>query len=89
MYLRVILFIFLMISPLFASITDDLLKLSEMYKQGLLTKDEFNKAKSILLEIDSIESSASDNTKKKETTVKKKITKKNLKLHIKKNSLVI
>ena len=56
MYLRVILFIFLMISPLFASITDDLLKLSEMYKQGLLTKDEFNKAKSILLEIDSIES---------------------------------
>ena len=65
MYLRVILFIFLMISPLFASITDDLLKLSEMYKQGLLTKDEFNKAKSILLEIDSIESSTTDNTKKK------------------------
>ena len=76
MYLRVILFIFLMISPLFASITDDLLKLSEMYKQGLLTKDEFNKAKSILLEIDSIESSTTDNTKKKETNVKKKITKK-------------
>ena len=84
MYLRVILFIFLMISPLFASITDDLLKLSEMYKQGLLTKDEFNKAKSILLEIDSIESSTTDNTKKKETTVKKKITKKKSKTSDKK-----
>ena len=54
MILRVILFVVFLIFSSFASITDDLFKLTEMYKQGLLTKEEFSKAKSILLEIDNI-----------------------------------
>lgn len=51
--------IFSFISPLNASITDDLLKLSKMYNEGLLSKQEFEKAKSILLEIESIQTSES------------------------------
>lgn len=55
MFLRVTLFVLFLISSSFASITDDLLKLTEMFQQGLLTKEEFTKAKSILLEIEDIE----------------------------------
>ena len=51
--------IFSFISPLNASITDDLLKLSKMYNEGLLSKQEFEKAKSILLEIETIQTSES------------------------------
>ena len=51
--------IFSFILPLNASITDDLLKLSKMYNEGLLSKQEFEKAKSILLEIETIQTSES------------------------------
>jgi len=51
--------IFSFISPLNASITVDLLKLSKMYNEGLLSKQEFEKAKSILLEIETIQTSES------------------------------
>ena len=51
--------IFSFILPLNASITDDLLKLSKMYNDGLLSKQEFEKAKSILLEIETIQTSES------------------------------
>ena len=76
--LKVILFISFLISSSFASITDDLLKLTEMYQQGLLTKEEFSKAKSILLEIENIE---------KEEQTNKKISKKKDKKSIKKNKI--
>ena len=54
MILRILFFLIFFISNALASITDDLLKLSDMYQQGLLTKDEFTKAKSILLQIEEI-----------------------------------
>lgn len=81
MFLRVTLFVLFLISSSFASITDDLLKLTEMFQQGLLTKEEFTKAKSILLEIEDIEKiekSQNKITKKKDKKPlkKKKITKK-------------
>ena len=78
MILRVILFVVFLIFSSFASITDDLFKLTEMYKQGLLTKEEFSKAKSILLEIDNIEKEEKSNTK---------ITKKKDKKSVKKNKI--
>ena len=65
--------IFSFISPLNASITDDLLKLSKMYNEGLLSKQEFEKAKSILLEIETIQTSES---KKDDIKNIPKITKK-------------
>tara|TARA_A100001011_G_C14057037_1_gene734492 strand:+ start:591 stop:860 length:270 start_codon:yes stop_codon:yes gene_type:complete len=74
MILRVILFLVFLISSSFSSITDDLLKLTEMYQQGLLTKEEFTKAKSILLEIEDIEKvekSQNKITKKNEKKLRK------------------
>ncbi len=81
MILRILFFLILFTTNALASITDDLLKLSEMYQQGLLTKDEFTKAKSILLEIEEIEKeekSESKITKKKDNKpkIKNKIVKK-------------
>ena len=53
----IFLFLFLFFIPsINASITDDLMKLSKMYNDGLLSKKEFDKAKSILLEIENIQS---------------------------------
>ena len=52
--IKYIIIILLICTKLFASITDELTKLSDMYKEGLLTKEEFTKAKSILLEIEEI-----------------------------------
>ena len=52
-----ILFFFIICFSVSASITDELIKLSDMYKQGLLTETEFKKAKSILLEIQEIDNS--------------------------------
>ena len=34
------------------TITDQLVKLSDLYTKGLITKDEFNKAKSIILKME-------------------------------------
>ena len=51
---RAVLIFYLLIGISTANITDELLKLSEMYKEGLLSEDEFKKAKSILLEINEI-----------------------------------
>lgn len=78
MILRILFFLIFFISNALASITDDLLKLSDMYQQGLLTKDEFTKAKSILLQIEEIEKEEKleeNITKKKD---KKPITKKKI-----------
>lgn len=50
-----ILIILFFVTPLMASVADDLLKLSKMYNDGLLSKKEFEKAKSILLEIETIQ----------------------------------
>tara|TARA_B100000767_G_C19365184_1_gene369555 strand:- start:210 stop:479 length:270 start_codon:yes stop_codon:yes gene_type:complete len=74
--------IILLIKPLSASITDDLLKLSKMYDNGTLTSEEFSKAKKILLQLDELESSKIDKPEsipansEKVKKVKKKITKK-------------
>ena len=68
--------IFSFISPLNASITDDLLKLSKMYNEGLLSKQEFEKAKSILLEIETIQTSESKKDDKKNIPKISKKTKK-------------
>ena len=54
--LKFLFLIILLIKPLSASITDDLLKLSKMYDDGTLTSEEFSKAKKILLQLDEIES---------------------------------
>ena len=68
--------IFSFILPLNASITDDLLKLSKMYNEGLLSKQEFEKAKSILLEIETIQTSESKKDDKKNIPKISKKTKK-------------
>ena len=83
MILKIIIFVVFLISSSFASITDDLIKLTEMYQQGLLTKEEFVKAKSILLELEVIEKeekSQSKITKKKDKkpVINKKITSKKI-----------
>ena len=64
--IKYIIIILLICTKLFASITDELTKLSDMYKEGLLTKEEFTKAKSILLEIEEI------NKKQIESQIEKK-----------------
>ena len=80
---KILVLIILFIKPLSANITDDLLKLSDMYNKGMLTSEEFTKAKSILLQIDEIESSEksksnkiSKEKKKKPKIVKKEVNKK-------------
>jgi uncharacterized protein YqgQ len=75
MILRILVFLFFA-SNAMASVTDDLVKLSDMFNQGLLSQEEFTKAKSILLKIENIEveeKSIKKITKKKDTkTIKKK-----------------
>jgi uncharacterized protein YqgQ len=80
---RILFIIILFIKPLSANITEDLLKLSEMYNKGILTSEEFTKAKSILLQIEEIESSEksksnelSKDQKKKPKIAKKEVNKK-------------
>ena len=70
---RILLLILLFIKPISANITEDLLKLSSMYNDGLLTSEEFTKAKSILLQIKDIQSKEIS----KDPISEKKITKKN------------
>ena len=80
---KILFLIILLIKPLSANITEDLLKLSDMYNKGILTSEEFTKAKSILLKIEEIESSEkpksnelSKDQKKKPQIVKKEVNKK-------------
>lgn len=70
---RILLLILLLIKPLSATITDDLLKLSDMFEKGLLTTEEFKKAKSILLKIDKIKTSNDFKIQKKDKNKDKKI----------------
>ena len=74
---KILFFILLMIKPLSANITEDLVKLSDMYNNGALTLDEFTKAKSILLKLEKIDSkktSKSNNiSKNKKKIINKKI----------------
>jgi hypothetical protein len=84
---RILLLTLLLIKPLSATITDDLLKLSDLYEKGLLTIGEFNKAKSILLKIDKIESANDSKFQKKpKITKKEKKDKKKDKKIVKKDS---
>ncbi len=79
MIYRYLIIIFFFCTSLMASITDELLKLSDLYKAGLLTEAEFKKAKSILLEINEItekEKKVSTELNNKKKKVLKKITKK-------------
>ena len=69
---RILLLILLLIKPLSATITDDLLKLSDLYKKGLLTTEEFKKAKTILLKIEKIKTSNDLKIKKKDKKIVKK-----------------
>ena len=73
MIFKALFLLILFTSISFANVTQDLVKLSEMFKSGLLTKEEFSKAKSILLEIEELE------TSEKKEKIKPKITKKNKK----------
>jgi len=81
---KVLFLTLLLIKPSFATITEDLLKLSKMYDDGILTSEEFSKAKSILLELDEIESADIVKSKtiltdpEKNKSIKKKITKKKI-----------
>ena len=70
---RTLLLILLLIKPLSATITDDLLKLSDLFEKGLLTTEEFKKAKSILLKIDKIKTSNDFKIQKKDKNKDKKI----------------
>ena len=73
MIVKVFFFLILLISNALAGVTQDLIKLSEMYKDGLLTQEEFSKAKSILLQIEEIETSEKkEKIKPKESDKKKK-----------------
>lgn len=82
-----ILIILFFVTPLMASVADDLLKLSKMYNDGLLSKKEFEKAKSILLEIETIQLNENNkeikSKKVKEKVEQKKITHKKTSKEIK------
>ena len=66
-----------------ASITDELTKLNNLFKEGAITKEEFSKAKSILLKTED----KSEIIKKKKKSEKKSLTNKNNK-KIKKQKIV-
>ena len=79
MIIRFFIIFLLLINPSIANITDELLKLSKLYKEGLLTENEFKKAKSILLEIEEISKEQiilKSKPKNKEQKKIKEITKK-------------
>ena len=81
---KILFFTILLSSYTLASVTDDLIKLSDMFKNGLLTQEEFSKAKSILLQLEEIEMIEQQekpkpkisDKKEKETQKKSKIVKK-------------
>ena len=62
-----------------ASITEELTQLNNLYKDGAITKEEFSKAKSILLKTNNIEEPEKKKKVKKEKKIKKqKISKKDI-----------
>ena len=69
-----------------ASITEELTQLNNLFKEGAITKEEFSKAKSILLKTETIRKTVEKKKKSKETakgkkkkiTTKEKIVKKNI-----------
>ena len=73
---KIVFLVLLLINPVSATITEDLQKLSKMYNEGLLTKKEFSKAKSILLEIEKIKTSEPSKDKKIKEKIDKKVVKK-------------
>ena len=79
---KIIFFIFLIIffqKNVFAlSLSEELTQLNNLYKEGAITKEEFSKAKSILLKSDA-ETKATENIKKdkKIKKIKKNKIKKN------------
>lgn len=75
MLLRIIFIFLFLCNTAIANITDELIKLSELYKQGLLTEIEFKKAKSILLEINEITKQETKLKIKPKTKEKKKLQK--------------
>ena len=75
MLIRIIFFLLFLCNSAISNITDELIKLSELYKQGLLTEIEFNKAKSILLEINEINKQETELKIKPKTKEKKKLQK--------------
>ena len=59
-----------------ASIAEELTKLNNLFKEGAITKEEFSKAKSILLKTDNVNETTEEIKKSKKRSSKKKINKK-------------
>lgn len=77
-FIHLILFFFILLNNnLSAStIADQLVKLSDLYTKGLITKEEFNKAKSIILEIEKNQIETLTSIPKDKEKIKKTIQKK-------------
>lgn len=91
MIIRFLIIFFILITPSISNITDELLKLSNLYKEGLLSENEFKKAKSILLEIEEIskEQLILESKPKKKEKKLQKITKKKKKKSLNKSDVKI
>ena len=63
-----------------ASLVDEIVALEGLYKQGSITKEEFSKAKSILLETNTNRSKKNEKTKIKSKSVTKEKSKKEVKI---------
>ena len=63
-----------------ASLVDEIVALEGLYKQGAITKEEFSKAKSILLETNTNRSKKNEKTKIKSKSVTKEKSKKEVKI---------
>ena len=70
-FLVILSFLFIYNTPIFAqSITEELTQLNNLFKEGAITKEEFSKAKSILLKTNNDQEVEKNKVKKPE--VKKK-----------------
>jgi hypothetical protein len=63
-----------------ATLVDEIVALEELYKQGAITKEEFSKAKSILLETNTTSSKKTEKNKIKSKSVTKEKSKKEVKI---------
>ena len=63
-----------------ATLVDEIVALEELYKQGAITKEEFSKAKSILLETNTNSSKKTEKNKIKSKSVTKEKSKKEVKI---------
>ena len=66
-FLWLVILVLLCSNIVFANIVDELTKLNNLYKEGAITKEEFNKAKEIIFK-----SETSENTTQPEKVEKKK-----------------